>query len=58
MKFLPSWLRAKPAETGRTADTRDATVSRVANRALDKYEKTFKDLARYDRGETFRPVSK
>ncbi len=42
-----------------TAKPHVKEVRKIADRALKTYDKTFKDLARYDRGEiTLRPVSR
>lgn len=59
MKNLRKWFE-KTAAKAPTAKRRvsDAVVKKVAADALKKYEKTFVDLARYDRGEAIRPLSK
>jgi hypothetical protein len=45
MNFL-AFLRGKSASA-----TNRSAVKQVAREAIKKYEKTFVDLARYDRGE-------
>lgn len=50
-KRIRDWFRK--VENPAPAETRasDAVVKRVTGQALDTYAKTFRDLARYDRGE-------
>ncbi|HZS53845.1 MAG TPA: hypothetical protein VFA65_05545 [Bryobacteraceae bacterium] len=55
---LSDFFKRKPARQKETRANRPA-VKEAAREALRKYEKTFVDLARYDRGEqSFRPVSR
>lgn len=46
--FLENGKRAKAAQK---AVAKKVAVKRAASGALVRYEKTFKDLAKYDRGE-------
>ena len=53
MKKIRTWWFENWVDKDMPAETRasDAVVKHVADQALVKYEKTFRDLARYDRGE-------
>lgn len=51
------WLKKQPVQKGQRFDSEvnskkhKATVESAANYALSKYDKTFVDLAKYDKGE-------
>lgn len=52
MNFFQNLFRRKANKEVKNSSS--VSVSRAADNALKKYEKTFTDLARYDRGELVR----
>lgn len=50
MKFL-SRILGFGVKPHKSTESRTTAVTQVAGAALKRYEKTFADLARYDRGE-------
>jgi hypothetical protein len=52
MKFFSR--KPTPQDRKIRAQAKEPVVKEAARQALRKYEKTFIDLARYDRGETIR----
>lgn len=54
MKWLSIFSdKNKSVKPTKTRQPQASEVKRVADRALKQYDKTFKDLARYDKGEEF-----